>query len=163
MTTGMVHREAFEAVGGMDDSLRTGEDYDLWLRLAERFQAAYVPRPLCHYRMHAGGEVMGDVDRWIRSVDLIHSRVLARNPNDTVVRDAIELNHAAIRLSRAQDRLLLGDREGARQDLREAAQRPEYRETARKLLRHARLPTAVYLGLRRVRDRLSSGSSGEPR
>jgi glycosyltransferase involved in cell wall biosynthesis len=43
-------RAAFEAVGGLDESLHWGMDYDLWLKIARRFPIAYLPRKLARYR-----------------------------------------------------------------------------------------------------------------
>ena len=51
----LVRREAFEAVGGYDASMRHGcEDWDLWLRLVERGCAgAIIPEVLFYYRRRA--------------------------------------------------------------------------------------------------------------
>lgn len=48
----LVRREAFEAVGGYDESMRGGcEDWDLWLRLVERgCRGTILPEVLFHYR-----------------------------------------------------------------------------------------------------------------
>lgn len=43
-------RAAFEAVGGLDESLRWSMDYDLWLKIGRRFPVAYVPRLWARYR-----------------------------------------------------------------------------------------------------------------
>jgi glycosyltransferase involved in cell wall biosynthesis len=43
-------RSAFEAVGGLDESLRWAMDYDLWLKIAQRFPVVYLPRRLARYR-----------------------------------------------------------------------------------------------------------------
>src|SRR5205085_1267478 len=43
-------RSAFEAVGGLDPSLNWTMDYDLWIKLAKRFQIAHLPKLLAHYR-----------------------------------------------------------------------------------------------------------------
>jgi glycosyltransferase involved in cell wall biosynthesis len=43
-------RSAFEAVGGLDESLNWGMDYDLWLKIARRFPICYIPRKLARYR-----------------------------------------------------------------------------------------------------------------
>jgi glycosyltransferase involved in cell wall biosynthesis len=43
-------RAAFEAVGGVDESLSWAMDYDLWLKLAARYPVAYLPRRLARYR-----------------------------------------------------------------------------------------------------------------
>ena len=44
-------RSAFEAVGGLDESLQWALDYDLFLKIARRFPIAYVPRKLARYRL----------------------------------------------------------------------------------------------------------------
>ncbi|MGA3133920.1 MAG: glycosyltransferase family 2 protein [Terracidiphilus sp.] len=53
----MLRRDAFDAVGGFDQMYRSAEDWDLWLRIVERFSPAAfaaVPKPLCAYRRVAG-------------------------------------------------------------------------------------------------------------
>jgi GT2 family glycosyltransferase len=51
----LVRREAFEAVGGYDESMREGcEDWDFWLRLVERgFPGTIIPEVLFYYRRRA--------------------------------------------------------------------------------------------------------------
>lgn len=51
--TAMVRRSVIETVGSFDDSLRTGEDYDFWLRVSHRFRAHELDRTLAYYRMHS--------------------------------------------------------------------------------------------------------------
>lgn len=56
-STVALRREAFEAVGGFDPSVRVCEDWDLWLRLVERYSPkifAAVPEPLAVYRTTPG-------------------------------------------------------------------------------------------------------------
>ena len=44
-------RSAFEAVGGIDESIHWAMDYDLWLRIAAgNFKIAYLPQLLAHFR-----------------------------------------------------------------------------------------------------------------
>lgn len=51
----LVRREAFEAVGGYDEAMRSGcEDWDFWLRLVERgFSGAIIPEVMFYYRRSA--------------------------------------------------------------------------------------------------------------
>ena len=51
--TAMIRRCVFNTVGRFDESLRTGEDYDFWLRVSRQFQAVEFDRTLAYYRMHA--------------------------------------------------------------------------------------------------------------
>lgn len=52
--TVMVRRSAIDAVGGYDESLFF-EDYDMWLRLSDRFEFRYFPDVLVNYRIHDQG------------------------------------------------------------------------------------------------------------
>jgi GT2 family glycosyltransferase len=152
MLTGMVLRDAFVEVGGLDESLRTGEDYDLWLRLAERFEGVFVAEALAVYRMHDGGDVMGDVERWADAIDGIHERVRARHAGDPGVAQALSIARARVRLGRGWGRLQRGDRAGARSDLEEAARCAPYRDAALRWLRLARVPAPLYRVWRTLRS-----------
>ena len=48
----VVDRACFFEVGAFDETIRTAEDYDLWLRVARRFPMAYLDRPLVAIRKH---------------------------------------------------------------------------------------------------------------
>ena len=45
-------RSLLERAGGFDESLTFGEDWDLWLRLAELSEVDFVPEPLVAIRLH---------------------------------------------------------------------------------------------------------------
>jgi glycosyltransferase involved in cell wall biosynthesis len=49
----MIRREAYEQVGGYRPAFELGEDYDLWLRLAEHGPLANLPEALIRYRVHS--------------------------------------------------------------------------------------------------------------
>lgn len=48
----MVRRSCLEAVQGFDQKLMSAEDWDLWIRLAARYDFAVVREPLVLYRQH---------------------------------------------------------------------------------------------------------------
>jgi glycosyltransferase involved in cell wall biosynthesis len=52
--TVMMRLEAVERVGGYRPAFVRAEDFDLWLRLLDRYEAASVPEVLLDYREHAG-------------------------------------------------------------------------------------------------------------
>jgi glycosyltransferase involved in cell wall biosynthesis len=49
--TVIVRRSCFDRIGLFDSELRTGEDWDMWLRLADADQGCYVPQALCVYHV----------------------------------------------------------------------------------------------------------------
>ena len=49
----LMRSEAYHAVGGYDPAAVFAEDYDLCLRLSERYPIGHLPQPLYRYRIHA--------------------------------------------------------------------------------------------------------------
>ncbi len=52
--TSLARRACFERVGLYDESLRVGEDWHMWLRVARHFQFGFVDRVLARVRRHEG-------------------------------------------------------------------------------------------------------------
>jgi len=51
-STVMVRRECFKKAGMFDESIKSVEDRDLWLRIAAHFEIACLPLTLCKKRIH---------------------------------------------------------------------------------------------------------------
>lgn len=52
--TSVAKRQCFERLGGFDEAMRMGIDYDLWLRFSTEYEFDYVDRPLLRYRVWSG-------------------------------------------------------------------------------------------------------------
>jgi glycosyltransferase involved in cell wall biosynthesis len=52
--TTLVRREALDSVGGFDESLTMGIDFDLWLRISVDWEFLYLPEILVDYRIWVG-------------------------------------------------------------------------------------------------------------
>jgi glycosyltransferase involved in cell wall biosynthesis len=50
----LVRRDCFGQIGIFDPALPVAQDWDLWLRLALRYEAGYVDEPLLQVRSHTG-------------------------------------------------------------------------------------------------------------
>jgi glycosyltransferase involved in cell wall biosynthesis len=48
----MIRKSCLDAVGGFDETLRMGDDYELFLRIARHFELGYIDMPLVLYRQH---------------------------------------------------------------------------------------------------------------
>ena len=57
MGSTLYRRDVLEDIGGMDETLLTGEEYDMHLKLLQRgYQPAYIAKPVYCYRMWSGGK-----------------------------------------------------------------------------------------------------------
>jgi glycosyltransferase involved in cell wall biosynthesis len=50
--TAMIRKPAFLKVGGYREAFICSQDYDLWLRMSERYRLANLPDVLMYYRLH---------------------------------------------------------------------------------------------------------------
>jgi glycosyltransferase involved in cell wall biosynthesis len=73
--TTLIRREVYEAVGGFDETLRGGSDYDFWLKATRRYQAHRIPGCLALYRLHGTG--VTSVPKPVNYAYLIITRALA--------------------------------------------------------------------------------------
>lgn len=48
----LIHKECFEKVGYFDESLRTTNDYEMWIRLFGQYPSYFIEEPLIKYRIH---------------------------------------------------------------------------------------------------------------
>jgi glycosyltransferase involved in cell wall biosynthesis len=59
-------RECLEQVGPFDESLRATEDRDMWLRIALRYEVAFIPKVLAYYRV-SPTSMSADPERMLRA------------------------------------------------------------------------------------------------
>ena len=84
-SSALIRREAYDAVGGFDSSLRFSEDFDLWVRLARRYEVGYVNAPLTVYRVHPTNiSRVQDLRHSLVAIDAFEG-LLAKDP--AIVRD----------------------------------------------------------------------------
>ncbi|MFW6116144.1 MAG: glycosyltransferase family 2 protein [bacterium] len=54
-SSALVRRTCLDHVGWFDTRIRFGEEWDLWLRIARRYEVRQIPEPLVYYRLHRFG------------------------------------------------------------------------------------------------------------
>ncbi len=70
----MLRMAALHAVGGFNDSLSTSEDWELYLRLAERYGVDYVSDVVVRIRAHAGARLGDRIGEAQKVEELVLSR-----------------------------------------------------------------------------------------
>jgi glycosyltransferase involved in cell wall biosynthesis len=75
-TTSVVvcRREALEAVGGFDERLPSMQDYDLYIRLAQRYPFAWVEEVLLDKHSHAGATLGKDLQGVLRANEVFYQK-----------------------------------------------------------------------------------------
>jgi glycosyltransferase involved in cell wall biosynthesis len=82
----IVRRECFRECGGFAESLVLAQDWDMWLRIAGRWEVAVLPASLTFYRLHDGQRSASALQmrRW--EVEVLHRYVAGRCPRHTLRR-----------------------------------------------------------------------------
>jgi glycosyltransferase involved in cell wall biosynthesis len=119
-----VRRTAYEQLGGFDERLRCAEDYEMWVRVAGRFEVWYEPTTLAAYRRHddsnTGRHLRGaeELRYTATAIDLFRGH-LPPDRRASVVRRARRA-YAATALEQARTYAAAHDGEAARANLRVA-------------------------------------------
>lgn len=74
-TSVLMRRALFEQLGGFYTGLNGTEDWDLWIRVAERHHIGVVAEPLVKYRFH-GGSISRNYERMSRERTQVIARAL---------------------------------------------------------------------------------------
>jgi len=116
----MIRREVVEAVGAYSEAFPTSQDYELWLRIARRFQVANLPEYLLRLRTHDRSMTTVEGNRASRGHRLRLDNIVRRLEWDT--QDPAALDHRFAALSALATGFVprtldLGDPTGAAGDL----------------------------------------------
>lgn len=80
-STTLVKKSCIEKAGLFDEDIPYGEDYDMWIRIAEDFEFDFAPEPLTKYRIHPNS-ITKNYAKVINGIGKIlskHRRLFARN------------------------------------------------------------------------------------
>ncbi len=120
MSSVVARRECFEECGHFDESLRLAQDWDMWLRISERWEIGIVPAALTIYRIHAGQRSASRLAMRAWEVEVLE-RAAGRLGSDGLRLRGVarrRLAWAHCRLARMLARM--GDRERGAEEIRRA-------------------------------------------
>jgi len=155
-------RRVYEIVGGFDETLRTNEDYDFWLRAAvSGCRFARNPRPLGRYRVRSDSLSANEV-RMLRGILVVYGKIrplVAGRPRELAILDAqVERFHTEYLAAEARVALESRDFGAARRhlDALHARRRGAAIGVARVLVRVAPGILARMYSIRRARTAAAS-------
>jgi glycosyltransferase involved in cell wall biosynthesis len=87
-TSVCVRRDVLTRVGGFDETLQAGIDYELWLRVAAHgFRGVRAPGRLAVYRAGREGSISSSRQRVVRGLVAVYERVVERHPVGDIERE----------------------------------------------------------------------------
>ena len=150
-STVMASRAALQNANGFDESLRSAQDWELWIRLALSAPVAWIDEVHCDYLMRPGS-VTGNLPLRLECME----RIIRRHEAAVCAVDAAAFRHAIARLNTGWAECHRRDGQRMRALLRQslaAVQAPSSRSLraaasrARDVVRALKLPTATRRGV----------------
>jgi hypothetical protein len=80
-----INRAAWLEIGGFDESLRWGQDYDMWLRLLARYPARFIRNRTCITRLHPSQGSVQSPRAILYDASRAAIRFLAERPLDQIL------------------------------------------------------------------------------
>ncbi len=88
----LIKKEILQELGGFNTDLRALQDWELWLRVAEKHQVCYFDEPLVYYRVHSSS-----VSRNVRKTLPCHLNLIDSTfSQQGIARHLQELKHEAL-------------------------------------------------------------------
>lgn len=91
--TVVVRKVVLDEVGLFDPEFKAAENWDLWIRICKKYNAALVNEPLVQYRRH-GGNMSGDFELMLSAKKSIMNKHCDRNSDDPAIRKSSALAEA---------------------------------------------------------------------
>ena len=70
----LIRKECLKEVGGFDPLMQAAQDYDVWLKLAEKYEIDYVDEPLVLYHEHEGERITTNPQKKISGLERINKK-----------------------------------------------------------------------------------------
>ena len=155
-STAVIRRSVIDEVGPFRPELRITEEYELWFRIAEKYEFDFVDAPLMKWRLHATNATWNS-KRTRDENAFVLGEVVRRHPefSKTVGARVVKMRLAGFSCT-PQQAALTGDFRKAREEMKRTGVLPVLRQIAAPLLKYAiaLLPSAMIDMLQRVLARV---------
>lgn len=70
----LIRKNILVELGGFDVNLKAAQDFEMWLRISQKYKIDYVAQPLVNYYIHGGEQItknsLGRAEAFLRIIDL---------------------------------------------------------------------------------------------
>ena len=80
----LLRKDRLVEIGGFDPLMQSSQDYDVWLRIANKYEVTYIEEPLVLYHVHSGDQITKNPKKKIAGLERIYSKnkeYIESNPN----------------------------------------------------------------------------------
>lgn len=70
----LIRTKCIKEVGEFDPLMLSAQDYDLWLRITEKYLVDYVPESLVTYHIHAGEQISANPNKKVQGLERLNEK-----------------------------------------------------------------------------------------
>ena len=70
----LIRTECLKSINGFDENMESAQDYDVWLRIAEKYEIDYVPESLVIYHEHSGEQITSNPNKKISGLERLNQK-----------------------------------------------------------------------------------------
>ncbi len=70
----LIRAECLKEINGFDEQMQSAQDYDVWIRLSEKYKVDFVPEPLVIYHEHDGIQISGSPLKKINGLERLNHK-----------------------------------------------------------------------------------------
>jgi len=96
----LLKKEVLDSCGNFNESMKSAQDFELWLRISKKYEVDYVDTPLVNYYVHGGERITSNVDSQIQgheSINALNMDYLATNPKVLCMRRLKLVHYYAVK------------------------------------------------------------------
>ncbi len=82
----LIRKKALIDVGGFDVLMQSAQDYELWLRISQKYEVDYVPEALALYHVHPGVRISTNPAKRINGLERLNSKNIDFIKNNRITR-----------------------------------------------------------------------------
>ena len=83
----LIRTDCLKGIDGFDEQMQSAQDYDVWIRLSEKYKVDFVPEPLVIYHEHSGIQISGSPLKKINGLERLNQK------NEKYLMSDVELWH----------------------------------------------------------------------
>ncbi len=61
-------------IGGFDEKVPSAQDWDVWLRMSQRYKVAFVDKPLVRYYSHSGEQITNSIEKKLLGWSMVEEK-----------------------------------------------------------------------------------------
>ncbi len=79
----LIRSDCLRTINGFDEQMQSAQDYDVWIRMSEKFKIGFVPEALVIYHEHNGIQITSSPDKKVKGLERLNrknEKYLASDP-----------------------------------------------------------------------------------